>query len=444
MRRKKSQEVQQKFFVVPEDSVQYLPYESNIDHKFRDSEGRFKRLKYKSFAFSAGEVLDLLPEKDRTFDEKKNLTVNFSEIYQGLSDQSQLFIADFSECYDGDPEFEREINCLLKSSVRWDRRVRQLAECNMFMQAEDGKIIQASFCRVRLCPLCSWRRSLKIAVHTRKILEAMMKDDLGCEFLFLTLTVPNVFDMDLAPTIDKMQKAWSKMTDPKGKTLISKRFNGSVIGWYRGLEITRNMDYYQVYYVRDPKTGKKIKKPVILPDGTRPLNPWYGSYHPHYHVILAVPKYYFNHSLNYYIDQQEWLSMWQTATGDRTIKEVDVRQIKPNKKLLDQYKGSMTREQLKALAVISAVEEATHYTVKSDDYILDSKATRTLDLALERRRLVAYGGKFAEYRKRLQLDDEVDGDLLHVGDDDTPKNNSGRRSYAFSVGFRHYIRIDGR
>ena len=44
-----------------------------------------------------------------------------------------------------------------------------------FHQDEDGKkkLAAANFCHVRLCPLCSWRRSLKLFGQTSQILDYM-------------------------------------------------------------------------------------------------------------------------------------------------------------------------------------------------------------------------------------------------------------------------------
>lgn len=417
------QEDLQNIFIVPEDSRQSLPYASNLDNNYRDVNGRYVPLLYKDFDFFAGQVLDLLPGRDQTFNDRKLLTLDLAKIY----------------CHIRDAESD------YKLVKRWSSRAAQLTNCNVYMQTSNDRVFNASFCRVRLCPMCAWRRSLKIALHTRKIITAMLEQSQGYRFLFVTLTVPNVFDADLDAMLDKMGKAWRKMTNKTKNTRpgsVPDRFNKSVCGWYRGLEITRNMDYYKMRYYRD-KSGHKRKMPICNPGeyGFRILNPWYKSYHPHYHCIMAVPADYFVQRSGKYIDQQEWLNMWRWAMRDQSITQVDVREIKPNPKIVKRYQDAMSREQIQALAVISAVEEATHYTVKSDDYIMDQDATRLLDLVLERRRLVAYGGVMADVREQIKLDDEIDGDLLVDGATPT-EQDAVIKSYAFSVGFSRYVRID--
>ena len=486
MQKKKCQEERQKFFVVPEDVIQNLPVSSNIENGLKNSKGHFQPLNYKNLKFFAGEVLDLLPEQDQTFDDRKILALDLSKVYSklryfsefdlnSLTNSFHAFEHSYSVIFDSSSyvdsfklsftnfdllglsfidsgcvdvfstQWVDTVNLHVKFSERWSRRVKQLVNCNMFMQTSNDRIFNASFCRVRLCPLCSWRRSLKIAVHTRKIISAMIQNQPKTRFIFATFTVPNVWDDDLKLTLDKMLKAWKRMTHVGSRKAVAKRFNCSVLGWYRGLEITRNMDYYKMKYYKDKKTGERRKMPIHNPGqfGFYILNPLYKSYHPHFHCIMAVPEYYGNKSMNYYIDRKEWLDMWRWAMNDPSITQVDVREIRPNKKLVDKYKGSLNREQLQALAVVSAVEEATHYTVKSNDYILDAKATRTLDLALERRQLVGYGGLMADYKKKLKLDDEIDGNLLDLNETEV-ESDAVVKSYAFSVGFGHYIRIDGR
>ena len=73
MSKKDKKEEYQDFFVVPEDEIVSLPFESLEGSKFRNADGKFQQLNYKDFDFGAGEVLELLPERDADFDIKKNL-----------------------------------------------------------------------------------------------------------------------------------------------------------------------------------------------------------------------------------------------------------------------------------------------------------------------------------------------------------------------------------
>ena len=57
-------------------------------------------------------------------------------------------------------------------------RLRNCATWLSFAAGADGRLRlhDANFCRVRLCPICQWRRALKTYSHTRSIVEAMTAD----------------------------------------------------------------------------------------------------------------------------------------------------------------------------------------------------------------------------------------------------------------------------
>lgn len=272
-----------------------------------------------------------------------------------------------------------------------EKKAARLCKCATYLefaQTDAGrKLIRMESCRVRLCPMCGWRRALKIYSHTMQIVEQMG----GCRFLLLTLTVRNVYCYQLADQLTAMMQGWQRLTQRK-------RFRDSVIGWYRGLEITHN-------------TSQKSKS--------------FDTYHPHFHVLIAVSPQYFKG--DGYIKQEEWRAMWRSCMRLDYDPQVDVRTVK----------GSTPK----------AVAEVAKYTCKDDDYIIPDKlelsvsAVETLDKALDGRRLVAYGGKMKEIHNALHLDDEIDGDLTNAEgeagdvDEDTP-----RECYFWHAGYRQYIR----
>lgn len=243
--------------------------------------------------------------------------------------------------------------------------------------SEKGKLHSANFCKDRLCPMCAWRRSYKIFGQVSRIMEHLGDK---YEYLFLTLTVPSVPAESLSGTISRLVKAWANL-------IRQKPFKTAVRGFFRALEVTRN---------NDPKSKS------------------YKLYHPHFHVVLAVPKSYWN---NCYITHDEWLAMWRKAYKDDSITQVDIRKAKPKNKA-----ESMTAEE-SATALASAVAEIAKYAVKDTDYIhegndaLTDEIVQTLAGALARRRLTAYGGCFDDAYQKLKLDDAEDGDLVHINDD---------------------------
>lgn len=227
------------------------------------------------------------------------------------------------------------------------------------------KLYHANFCRDRLCPMCSWRRSYKIFGQMSQIMNYLCNN---YRFIFLTLTVPNCKPEELNGLIDDMLKGWHRLVNRKA-------FKLAVKGFFRALEVTRN---------------KKT-----------------GTYHPHFHVVLAVLPSYFNNAD--YIKRDDWLHMWQQSMKDDSITQVDVRVMK-NKKTGD----------TSCQALSTAVAEAAKYAVKSADYIfkgnekLMDSIVFTLSSSLSNRRLTALGGVFKEAQEKLGFDDCEDGDLIHL------------------------------
>lgn len=271
-------------------------------------------------------------------------------------------------------------------------RLRECANLLLFKRNEDGtkKLHTMNSCRVRLCPICGWRRSLKIYSHTRAIMEGMSSEKQWA-YLFLTLTIRNCEGAELSETLDRMTKGWMYLAKYK-------QFKQTVKGWYRGLEVTHNID---------------------------PASESYDTYHPHFHCVFAVNRSYFKGKG--YMTKDDWTSLWVKAMKLEYQPVVDVRRVK----------GSTA----------AAVAEAAKYSVKSSDYIIPQDwdltvdTVRILDRALADRRLVGYGGKFKDWHKRLNLDDEMDGDLVHTDAekvlDTVPEHLI---SYVWCAGYSQYVR----
>ena len=269
-------------------------------------------------------------------------------------------------------------------------------------------LAHAQFCQVRLCPMCTWRRSLKIANQNRQIVE-LANERQKLRWIFLTLTVRNVEGKELKSAIDHMMKSWHRFIGYKA-------VQDAVVGWFRGLEITRN-------------TKAKSKS--------------FGTYHPHFHVLIAVRPSFFTHG---YIKQSEWADMWQKALQvDYTpITHVEVVKARRTKKNLIE----IATEVQNAISEQKAIFEVSKYPVKDDDIIKDfnSKDTpevvRTLDTALNRKRLIAYGGILKDIKKELGLSD-VEGDstdLVHIDEskDDVAEEVEKVTAY-WHYGLKEYV-----
>lgn len=286
----------------------------------------------------------------------------------------------------------------------------RVKDCGTFLTFKEFidnslKLYSANFCQVRLCPMCAWRRSLKIFGQVSRIMD-YFENNFEYRYIFLTLTVENVSSDLLSNELDHLFKSFILLTKRKEFRNISN-------GWFRCLEITHNWER--------------------------------NDYHPHFHVIIAVNKSYFKKS-NQYLTQKQWAKLWQSCLKADYIPLVDVRVVKPDINNNKSYKTS--------------IAEVAKYAVKYNDYILTVKDQKNKDLknysedktdevveildkVLQNRRLVAFGGKFKEIHKKLNLDDSIDGDLIHTDNENELRNDLSYTlvRYQWNVGFQNYLKI---
>ena len=278
----------------------------------------------------------------------------------------------------------------------------RVLDCSTFLEfrlttVNDLKLTNANFCKVRLCPMCSWRRSLKIFGQVSKVMDHV-EENYNYRYIFLTLTVKNCYGKDLRDTLDLMTKAFNKMNQRKV-------FKQAIKGYFRSLEITYN---------------KKN-----------------DTYHPHFHMILAVNKNYFTDD-RVYLSQEKWTNLWQSCLKVDYTPIVDVRRIKE-----DKNKGFG-----------KAVAETAKYTVKADDFLIRDKkgnikenltdeVVETLDHALHRKRLTSFGFIFKEIHKKLNLDNAEDGDLTNTDNEELREDLTDIiLRYQWNIGIKNYVLVE--
>lgn len=248
-----------------------------------------------------------------------------------------------------------------------DMRLRseRVRSCGSFLewyvQSGASKLVKADFCKDRLCPMCNWRRSLKIFGQISRIMDVLEQG--SYRFLFLTLTVKNCSADSLSSVLNHIQSSFVRM-------MHQKRVLNVVSGSVRIVEITYNLIA--------------------------------GEYHPHLHVIFAVKPDYFHKG---YISQSEWTNLWRSAARLDYQPIVHIQTIKDS-----------------SVGISKAVAEVAKYAVKDNDYLtsdLSESMKRVLDLlgAISGRRLLSYSGVFKTTASNLRLDDAENGNLVHVNDD---------------------------
>jgi len=226
-----------------------------------------------------------------------------------------------------------------------DKSFERIKECNTFLfmvadkTMEKTKLHRSNNCDNRFCPICAWKKSRKNALKISVLMQYLREEERK-DFVFLTLTAPNVKAEELDDEIKHYNKSFQRL-------MQRKEVKSAVKGYVRKLEVTYNKE-------RD-------------------------DYHPHFHVILAVNKSYFTDK-NYYISRDRWLELWQKSTKNNLITQVDVRKVKvtDNKK---------------------EVSEIAKYSAKDSDYLEDEKVFDTFYKSLSGKRLIVYSGLFKDASK---------------------------------------------
>ena len=241
-----------------------------------------------------------------------------------------------------------------------------LADCEM----ENKKLNKGSFCKNRFCPMCSWRMACKDSLEISILMEHLRKEE-GKEFIFLTLTTPNVTAEELEREIKRYNKAFEKLLKRKEIKIIVK-------GYIRKLEVTYQKEKYITKELWNRKKDYYLKKGLLIGD----LEPNYDTYNPHFHVVIAVNKSYFTDK-DYYISRERWLKLWQLSTGDDSITQVDVR-----KATIGDYKE---------------VYELAKYSAKDSDYLISKPVFETFYKALKGKQVLVFGGLFKDAHKMYKL-----------------------------------------
>lgn len=253
-----------------------------------------------------------------------------------------------------------------------DSRLFDLEHCGdtlTFLKNAEGKkkLKTANFCRVRTCPMCQWRRSLKMFSQVQKITNKILEQDKSIRFIFGTFTIKNTDAENLEACINTLNKKFKYLVDQKKTFAPAKKLKQNLLGYLKAVEVTYN-------------TKDK-------------------TYHPHLHVIFAIRANFFA-GKRYYMNKKEWIELWQKALNVDYKPQTDIRAIKSG--------------------TVKAVAEVAKYPIKtapilklSDDEAVE--VLKTLTFSLNKKRFVSYGGIFKTIKQELKLNDvETDKDLINT------------------------------
>ena len=240
-----------------------------------------------------------------------------------------------------------------------ENTLKLIKECNTFMMMVADESLEkknqhkGNSCKNRFCPICAWKKARKDALAL-SVMMAYLKQEEKKEFIFLTLTAPNVSAEELNDEIKHYNQSFQRLMQRKEVRKVVK-------GYARKLEITYNEE-------RD-------------------------DYHPHFHVLIAVNKSYFTDK-DYYISRDRWLELWQQVTKNPLITQVDVRKVRNGRD--------------------DKVYEIAKYSAKDSDYLQNQNVFEVFYNALKGKRLIVFSGLFKEAMTKFkngELDDYKEKDM---------------------------------
>lgn len=224
-----------------------------------------------------------------------------------------------------------------------EKTLSRIKDCGTFLEFlsdkeyKKFKLSGANFCDNRFCPNCNYNASRKLGIEM-SIMCKYIVEKYNYNFIFLTLTAPNVDKTNLGAELVAYYESFKKLFKSKEVKKISR-------GYIRKLEITYNSK-------RD-------------------------DFHPHYHVLVAVDKSYF--TSRDYISRKKWLELWQRSKNDYSITQVDVRKVKSDE-------------------LINSLLELSKYLSKDSDYLFSKEVFEIFYKNLKGKRYIAFSECFREAR----------------------------------------------
>lgn len=248
------------------------------------------------------------------------------------------------------------------------------------------RLKSARLCRQRFCPICLWRRSLRLGMDNYRIVNEYVES--GGRLIFLTLTVPNCSLNRLKSTIGALNAAYARF---RRRKKIKNMCQGDI----KTIEIT--------------------------------FNHTNNTFHPHIHVLMAVTADYFDVSNPNYVSHTDFQAIWQDCLSSENYIFVNVRAVQ------DSW---------------GAIKEISKYVAKDTDYIDDDKFSEKKDDVLfylitqtKGLRFLSYTGVFGDIKRKLGLRDieeQSESELLGL-DRVNGLNAIGYEKYRWDYGYSRYV-----
>ena len=275
------------------------------------------------FVLNHSTYLSIISPKDQPWDRHRNSASKVQHLYLGSA----------YDCY-----AERIAGC------------SGLLEFAFMADAEDGslrlKLTGSHFCRVRHCPVCAWRKSLRWRARFLEALPKIKEVHPKARFIFLTLTVKNCPVNELRATIFHMNKSWQR---------LSQRKCFPAIGFLKSIEITRSSS---------------------------------GEAHPHFHCLLMVNPGYFS---NNYLPKDTWINLWAQSLRVEYSPSIDIQSIRS---------GSQAH-------LMKSLCEVLKYSLKPEDLSENKEWLLSITKELHGLKVVSVGGVFRDFIRQEEPEDLI-------------------------------------
>lgn len=255
-------------------------------------------------------------------------------------------------------------------------KANKLAGCaDTVFKNREGRIIGGWFCHDPICPVCCWRRQIKIHAELSQIL-----DYIGTEyydFYLLTLTYPNCAEDNLLQTTDDIYEAFNRL---QRRVIWSAAFIGCL--WT-----------YEISYSQK------------------------SHFHPHIHAVCVSER-------GAAVDETQLFEAWRDCCGFDLVKyDFNLKKIKPTEKKPSQTESLMNTIDYVAKGVLGRNEEIDK--LLNLDKRISGEALDAIGKAVEGRHRFGFTGLLK--RKRCALHMAKDEDYLNVNDIETLKRSEAGR-----------------
>jgi plasmid rolling circle replication initiator protein Rep len=369
---------------------------NNIDYKIIPGEND-KRVKNKAIHDDMGNYLPLQDGRAH-WQARKGYSVNFAKVLYMLGAEELKKVENI-----GTLNINKKTGEVFDTpeARKYFLKSQHISECGLrlaFKIDSDGnkKLSNAYFCRDRLCPVCMWRLSRRLAWETNQIVDKYMEQCPEMIPIMIGLTVQNPKIGELSKMLDVLchgdSGAWQLL-----RKWLARR---GIKDYIRTVEVT--------------------------------FNAVSQTWHPHIHVLAFVPKDYFSKENKKYISHEILGREWQRICNLDYKPVVDIRRCYDKNSANERIKFD---SDIKIRSFAGAIKETAKYCVKPlklfshslDNYADGAEEKKEkvnikdvvweLDSALSGRRLRALGGKLKEIAKKLKFDTEEDKkDLIHNDD----------------------------